>query len=207
MPDSAKGSRAPDRDSGESTPASSRRPRRRSSSSKTSPASCVAASLKSFPILPACGSMRSGVISPLPPLELHTDGGDSSCWPTATASRCGSSNNNKPTPPRLSLDAIGRRWPTPCTTDAASAARGTTTTGVMHPGETLTDAMRSRAFPPAQTTSPAGTDGSTAMVLNPDFVEALMGLPPGWTVLDAASAFEAVEMRLCPGRQLRLFES
>lgn len=36
-------------------------------------------------------------------------------------------------------------WPTPQTTDANSAARHTTTTGVMHPGTTLTDAMRAEA--------------------------------------------------------------
>ncbi len=39
------------------------------------------------------------------------------------------------------LDAV-RDWPTPQTTDAAAAARHTTTTGVMHPGTTLTDAVR-----------------------------------------------------------------
>lgn len=40
-------------------------------------------------------------------------------------------------------------WPTPVTTDAKGAARGTTTTGVMHPGKTLTDAIREWPTPTA----------------------------------------------------------
>src|SRR3990167_3692440 len=40
------------------------------------------------------------------------------------------------------LDRMATSWPTPNTRDAASAGRHTTETGVMHPGTTLTDAMR-----------------------------------------------------------------
>lgn len=38
--------------------------------------------------------------------------------------------------------AVNRYWPTPIATDSTSSARHTTTTGVMHPGTTLTDAVR-----------------------------------------------------------------
>ena len=41
-----------------------------------------------------------------------------------------------------SLAVKVQTWPTPNTKDSASAARHTTTTGIMHPGTTLTDAIR-----------------------------------------------------------------
>ncbi len=46
------------------------------------------------------------------------------------------------TPARRTDESDCGSWPTPVVTDAASAARHTTTTGVMHPGTTLTDAVR-----------------------------------------------------------------
>lgn len=39
------------------------------------------------------------------------------------------------------------KWPTPTTTDAASSARGTTGTGVMNPGTSLTDKIRESSWP------------------------------------------------------------
>lgn len=39
-------------------------------------------------------------------------------------------------------------WPTPCTTDAKDLALSTTSTGVMRPGTTLTDAIRAWWYPP-----------------------------------------------------------
>jgi hypothetical protein len=45
---------------------------------------------------------------------------------------------------------MASKWPTPNTRDSASAARQTTTTGVMHDGVTLTDAMRKWATPAAR---------------------------------------------------------
>jgi hypothetical protein len=85
-------------------------------------------------------------------------------------------------------------WPTATTTDAASAARHTTTTGIMHTGTMLTDAMRiflaetqgdldpdSRRY---HATKKAGADTTMQAVLSPLFVEALMGYPTGWTVCE-----------------------
>ena len=40
-------------------------------------------------------------------------------------------------------------WPTAAVSDSRSSARGTTTTGIMHPGTSLTDAMREWATPNA----------------------------------------------------------
>ena len=92
-----------------------------------------------------------------------------------------------------------RFWPTPVTTDASSAARHTTQTGVMHAGTTLTDAVRMWATPtardekgPGPTHTKGGRDLATDVAmqvtekansarLNPDWVETLMGFPIGWT--------------------------
>lgn len=93
-------------------------------------------------------------------------------------------------------------WPTPVTTDSKAAARGTTTTGVMHSGTTLTDAIRLWPTPTASeygssnNGSPGdgrekfATAGKASLstearreggTLNPAWVEALMGFPLGWT--------------------------
>jgi hypothetical protein len=49
--------------------------------------------------------------------------------------------SGRTTVPQFLADSA-QRWPTPQATDAASAARHTTTTGVMHQGTSLTDATR-----------------------------------------------------------------
>jgi len=80
---------------------------------------------------------------------------------------------------------VEHSWPTPNTKDANSAARHTTTTGVMHPGTTLTDASRqfhslpAPAIPDGQRSS--GSGPISRRRLNPRFVEWLMGFPPGWS--------------------------
>jgi len=112
-------------------------------------------------------------------------------WPTPLASdsdgpkhpRSGDRRDN----PRPNLPAKTRAWPTPVTTDAKDAARSTTNTGIMHPGSTLTDTMRGRQAPSKP------KSGDDTMVLVPEFVEALMGLPEGWTLVadDAASSILA----------------
>ena len=90
-------------------------------------------------------------------------------WPTPTQdpmrSRSGERKGER------TLHKLAKNWPTPAVSDSRSPGRHTTTTGVMHPGTSLTDAMRSHRDP---TTSKAGDDGQGPMVLNPAFVEALM---------------------------------
>jgi hypothetical protein len=162
--------------------------------------------------------------------------------------------------PGSSFSPIQQRWPTPMVKDAQSAARGTTQTQIMHPGVTLTDAMRKfptpaardyrqanaleheghedqlpnfvakmfptpaacqygqnqggamgkvgpirdsletlarsgkLPFPPSPLTATDGANISPdspkprlpSLVLNPCFVEALMGLPIGWTDCERA---------------------
>lgn len=84
-------------------------------------------------------------------------------------------------------------WPSPTVSDHnASRRHGYTITG--HSGTTLTDAMLAWYGIEASEEPPR--------VLNPDFTEALMGLPMGWTLVDDESACAALGM-LSP--QLKLF--
>jgi hypothetical protein len=88
-------------------------------------------------------------------------------------------------------------WPTAVKQDGASSGRGTTTTGVMHPGTTLTDAMRDFLVatqgdldPDSRLLRTTKRDGATTddqAVLSPLFVEALMGYPPEWTVCELSA--------------------
>lgn len=105
-------------------------------------------------------------------------------WPTATASAYGTGQNGtrdgvhefagKGAP---SLSTLAKLWPTATATDASASRRhGYMLTG--HTGTTLTDAIDSHL---AAETSQGGPTTSRAAVLNPRFVEVLMGFPPGWT--------------------------
>ncbi len=104
------------------------------------------------------------------------DGG--SLLPMPTASPYGSSqngsNSSRPSAGTLSLqtrDARGeasKLWPTPTRADSRASARGTTTTGVMHAGESLTDRLRSET-------------GQHGDLLSPRFVEWMMGYPRNWS--------------------------
>lgn len=104
---------------------------------------------------------------------------------------------------RSVLPSTGSTWPTPCTTDAASAARHTTTAEAIHGGTTLTDAARLWATPAAANWRSGsvgdacfdgnsrplqeqvlrdvmGPNGGGGRFLNPDWVAWLMGFPAGW---------------------------
>lgn len=94
-----------------------------------------------------------------------------------------------------------RMWPTACTTDAKDSARGTTTTGIMNPGTSLTDAIRSSGLdgPPPSAMKKAGADTT---VLVPEFVEALMGFPEGWTLVEGEPVWLAWVTLLCRNKRL-----
>lgn len=130
---------------------------------------------------PIAGTMRSGRAFALPTLVLHTAASDCSsspgAWPTATASDAnGSGSRNTATSkahPGTSLtDAVRGdggtgRWPTPCASD--------------HHG----------SYRPGQRRGQLGDAVQCHGRLNPDWVEALMGFPPGWTRIDGPSGAES----------------
>lgn len=111
-------------------------------------------------------------------------------WPTPTAETYGSSNNGCPgdgrteyaTRGKPSLEGMARQgWPTPTASDSkASGASGYSTESGRHQGTTLTDAIVGPRGPESR-----NTNGSPRGSLNPDWVETLMGAPPGWTDLPA----------------------
>jgi hypothetical protein len=68
-----------------------------------------------------------------------------------------------------SLTVQVKDWPTPTAHDAK---------GQEHENTNLHNAATSG--PQAETTTPDGSDTSPKVDLNPRFVEALMGVPPGW---------------------------
>jgi hypothetical protein len=175
-------------------------------SSRTSPALLLPGFETSSGALPRSGSMRNGVciarVTSVPP----TSESDGSVWPTPDASvRTG--YNQSPTPgatARPLLAQIARSWPTPTATDAkASGAAHLSTESGRHAGTTLTDAaVRKRWATPTATDARSAvanatqigrrlagdiasprdrTKSTSGMVLNPLFVETLMGLPLGWT--------------------------
>lgn len=75
-------------------------------------------------------------------------------------------------------------WPTVVVQDSRSSAKHTTSTGVMHPGTMLLDAIRTwLRSRPDPTISSAGLEAwIRSHTTNPRFVEWLMGLPKNWTV-------------------------
>jgi len=174
-----------------------------SSSSRTCPASASEDSASCSETLPLSGTMRSGVVSQPPRRAHRTDVPGSSSWPTPTASsygNCVGGAAGRVGPVRHSLNSLAQRWPTPPVSDCRSSGRHTTSTGVMHPGTSLTDAMRSHQPP---TTPTDGDDGSAPVVLSPAFVEAL--------ILGAAktgfTAFACSATGSCPCKPSEPFES
>ncbi len=135
---------------------------------------CLFEALTSFSgTWPAWGSMRNGACSERPTLERRTAESGSSFWPTPT---------------------VG---------DSASAGGRNAPGSNAHPGTSLTDAIRAHALPGPQdgTTPPDGeTTSSVIRVLNPRFVEALMGLPDGWTDCEGSGTQSSRMSQLSPGK-------
>ncbi len=109
-------------------------------------------------------------------------------FPTPTAASYGTGQNGCPHDGREkfagagapSLSTIAKNWPTATVSDKTSSRRhGYMHTG--HSGTTLNDAIDSHHQVEGTTTD--GEPTSPPVVLNPRFVEALMGFPPGWVSL------------------------
>lgn len=105
-------------------------------------------------------------------------------YPTPSASRSGSSNNGNPhdgrgqyaTRGRPSLETWARTWKRSGHGESSRRARAAGVPTQRHMGTTLTDAAcRGHGHP-----APAAQSGKATADLNPRFVAALMGFPPGW---------------------------
>lgn len=193
-PDSELGSKAIVRGSGRNLLESSARFDRDTHSWRTSQRSLFGGSTESSPIWPRSGSMRSGICFERRTSARPTSGSGSSfsrgLYPTPTASEYGSAQNGengiggeneRPSAGTPSLGTWARTWATPTSRDWKDGA---------NPGEEVpTNGMLGRQVlrdwsgRPDLPTLPDGNATSRGIrVLNPLFVEALMGLPRGWTV-------------------------
>lgn len=131
-------------------------------SSKTSPDLDAMDSQTSLEILPPSGSMRNGCISQRPTSVPHTNGDDSSSWPTPAA------------------------W---------DASRGPDLARLKREDSGGHDLVTKVSIWPewsGHRDPKTNKDGQTGMVLNPAFVETLMGLPPHWSVATVSESAETL---------------
>lgn len=102
-------------------------------------------------------------------------------WPTAVASdakRAALSRGTDQAKGSLTEAVCSTLWPTATAMDSAASRRhGYMVKG--NSGTTLTDAMDLHIDGPRASETRQG--GRSTMVLNPEFVESLMGFPQGWT--------------------------
>ena len=166
--------------------------------------------LSSIP-LPTSGSMRNGECSERPPLAPRTVESGSGLWPTATAhdgkgDAPSQADRKSPGLPQASLTVQAKMWPTPRAMDGfTSPAARQVTPGISHGMELP---RRAKMWPtPRAPEGFMGTDpqhgtgghhgpttmtgGPNGMVLNPRFVEALMGLPDGWLTPSISAATDS----------------
>ena len=95
---------------------------------------------------------------------------------------------------------IRRTWATPTAGDAKASGSRNAPGSAAHQGTTLTDQIRTgdSAGRRDRPTSKDGSDTSQRAVLNPRFVEALMGLPIGWTLPIGPTDSDALGMESSP---------
>lgn len=156
--------------------------------------------LTSSPTLPRWGSMRSGVCSPRPPLAPLTSGSGSGSWPSPKAAdgavrqwATPAAREDQRSPEAhlamkarmpgggrteaTSLTVQAKMWPTPTSHDPKDLGGPPSQHERKSPGLATVASVHG---PQAVTTPTDGESGSPKVDLNPRFVEALMGLPPGW---------------------------
>lgn len=121
--------------------------------------------------------------------SLETMAARGELWPTATASdgKSGATLNTYGNSRPLREVAL---WPTATASDAnSSGSAAYSTASGRHAGTTLTDATVRTPGPHSAETSTGGASGSPPeerQQLSPEFVEALMGFPAGWTQIGGA---------------------
>lgn len=209
----ARGSTESNPGSGGSSPASCGSSSPGSSSGRTLQLPLLELCLPFSAPLPPSGSMRSGVPTARPTLERRTSGAACSSsqstenWSTPTAYD-GRSNGSKPRERQggEGLRVQVERWPTATSSDqngSGSQGYGKMSASTQRPrseGTTLTDAMALHHGLRPREIRTGGPDG---LVLNPEFVEALMGFPEGWTHVDDGPASVALGTRSSPPKRRR----
>ena len=106
-------------------------------------------------------------------------------WPTPTQRDFHGSSGNMNRSWGQMPDMI-RQWPTPTMTDAKCSGSRAKFSSNTHPGTALTDAVvRQDGFRQEETQKTQDGGTGPGQRINPDFVEALMGLPSGWTDCDS----------------------
>lgn len=149
------------------------------------------------------------------------DGNGSSSWPTPMADRSGSNQGGgagRVGKMRPSLDTLAKHWATPTARDwkdgacaeanvltngllGREAARWATPTvkgngNILGSSETSGDGLETQAKRFGRPDLTTGPPGRTGMVLNPRFVETMMGWPVGWCRASTSCVSVAVESSL-----------
>lgn len=131
---------------------------------------CLDGGLQTFSeTWPRSGMMRSGIAYRLPPLEPPTGGIGSGSWPTPRAEdgeSTGMSAKRAATRAPDNLPTAVRMWPTPASRDYRAPNKP--------------DGASRLSRPP---TSGEQLPNAVGGVLNPEWVELLMGFPPGHTAI------------------------
>ena len=193
-------------DSGSNSTGSSKKSARVTRSSKTSQPFAVEDWIKSSGHSLRSGTMRNGIVYPLPPLAHLTAGTESGLWPTPTSSTGGANNQSKSVQAGkhgINLAGAVKMWPTPTTFGFSSVGQ---IQGIIRSADSLEQAIAMTGRP--QTTlrmwptpcsrdykdngkSPAELARNSKTLathaggkLNPVWVEWLMGFPNGWTDLN-----------------------
>lgn len=167
------------------------------SSLRTSQLSLLEDSTSSLRILPRAGSMRSGTIFQRRPLAPLTAGTGSGLLPTPMKAD-GDRGSLTYARGNLTLKGAAQTWPTPHGMPQPGAARKPGPSG-NELGRAVNEAERQWPTPKSSPSGPdfarmdregsGGDDLATAVAretsgaLNPTWVEALMGFPPGYTDL------------------------
>ena len=179
-----------------------------SSSWRTCPDLFGTDSRASSTTLPRSGSMRNGVCYQRQPLVPHINENASGSWPTATATdgerrgviaagtqtslvhaaqlwptACARDAKGKPgqNGDYQSLTSAADAWPTPAASDQKRSTPSPSQAERDTPGLGSGAGQWSTNGPHCQETPKPGPNGSPRATLNPSFVEALMGLPAGWS--------------------------
>jgi hypothetical protein len=138
--------------------------------------------------LPDSGSMRNGACSQRPPLVHPIAANAGGAWPTpqaGNANQSGIDHNKVARGIGESLvDVALRMWPTP----RASMNENRTTGNAPSHGNGHGYTLAGMALTSGHHDPTIETAGTSGRVLNPRFVEALMGLPTGWLISCTSAA-------------------